>query len=61
MTDPHEIAISIMNGLKIEAPCTCAQDDHTPDCAYTREIDANWEFATAQAAEIVQDVDLIAA
>lgn len=54
----REIAIRIMNGLPRQAPCTCGEDQHTPDCAVTREVDANWEHALAQAEEIVQDVEL---
>lgn len=54
--DQLVIAIEIMNGLKIEAPCTCGQEEHMSTCAYTREVDANWDYATAQAAEIAQDI-----
>lgn len=63
-----KIAQQVMNGLPINAACTCGQEDrtapdggsalHAPDCAYERAIDSAWDYATSQAEQIVQDIEL---
>ena len=53
-----KIATTIMNGLKINAPCTCGEQDHAPGCAYEVAVDGAWDYSVRQAEEIAQDVEL---
>lgn len=54
-----KIAVSIMNGTKVTAACTCGENDnHAPGCAYELAVDTAWNHAMSQAEDIVQDVEL---